>query len=550
MIFTLEDFITQDVMKGYEKKNNIVINYKDILAESISVIELPIEDFVKKNEIVLSTCMGCQNNIDTFLDFISEIKAAGASALVVSKEGYIRKLPEEIIEYCDSIELPLIVAPEETRFSDIIESVYKKINDTNLLNIRLFENLQKKLLKYFLYGSTFSEAAEIIRQHIGTSVAIVNTVGTVKGESNNADTLLKKIKPALDILVSGKDLKFLDKIENNGLYDVYEIKSKNITYGYLYLEDKKIKSDLDVYISSHRAHINRHILSPITLWFDREQTIFETEMHFKDTFILDLINSEKSEYNKMINKGLSIGYDLSVPYIVMVGKVLYLEKSYGNNRSEHSTYTDWKFSCINMIKTEAVRIAKEKELQVLLTYHDDRFILLLESKKENVAKESNEFLDFLESKIKNSYKDLRFKWGISEKFTDEIGFKEAYLDGEISLEKGEEGNRNIYKNIGTYRLLDMISNNYEHESIVQGIIGNLIREDTNNKLELVKTFEAYINNNYNVSKTAREINLHRQSLLYRLEKINEITGLSLDDANDRFTLELCIRLLNRNKIAM
>ncbi|MFQ7031480.1 MAG: helix-turn-helix domain-containing protein [Clostridium sp.] len=49
--------------------------------------------------------------------------------------------------------------------------------------------------------------------------------------------------------------------------------------------------------------------------------------------------------------------------------------------------------------------------------------------------------------------------------------------------------------------------------------------------------------NYNKSETARELNLHRQSLIYRLKKIEELTGLSLNDHDSLYLLESCLRLL-------
>jgi len=38
--------------------------------------------------------------------------------------------------------------------------------------------------------------------------------------------------------------------------------------------------------------------------------------------------------------------------------------------------------------------------------------------------------------------------------------------------------------------------------------------------------------------------LHRQSLLYQLNKIEELTSLSLKNNNDVFLLEICMRLLS------
>ena len=62
------------------------------------------------------------------------------------------------------------------------------------------------------------------------------------------------------------------------------------------------------------------------------------------------------------------------------------------------------------------------------------------------------------------------------------------------------------------------------------------------RLELGATFLCYLEHGCNVSQTARALHLHRQSLIHRLHRLEEVTGLSLENYNDRFLLELCVRL--------
>lgn len=61
-------------------------------------------------------------------------------------------------------------------------------------------------------------------------------------------------------------------------------------------------------------------------------------------------------------------------------------------------------------------------------------------------------------------------------------------------------------------------------------------------MDLIGTFIAYNQFHGNVSQTARSLNLHRQSLLYRLRKIESLTGLSLIDPDDLFLLDLSIKI--------
>ncbi len=50
--------------------------------------------------------------------------------------------------------------------------------------------------------------------------------------------------------------------------------------------------------------------------------------------------------------------------------------------------------------------------------------------------------------------------------------------------------------------------------------------------ELMSSVEAFFDNSLNISETSRNAFMHRNTLLYRLEKIHKLTGLNLRDLND------------------
>ncbi|MEO9162136.1 MAG: helix-turn-helix domain-containing protein [Casimicrobiaceae bacterium] len=73
---------------------------------------------------------------------------------------------------------------------------------------------------------------------------------------------------------------------------------------------------------------------------------------------------------------------------------------------------------------------------------------------------------------------------------------------------------------------------------LSGILGH----DHARKAKLLPTFEKYLSRNCNVSACARALDIRRQSLVYRLEKIRGITGCDLDNAQQRFALQVALRL--------
>ena len=62
--------------------------------------------------------------------------------------------------------------------------------------------------------------------------------------------------------------------------------------------------------------------------------------------------------------------------------------------------------------------------------------------------------------------------------------------------------------------------------------------------ETLFTIHKFFENNLNVSETARKLFVHRNTLVYRLEKIKKITGLDLREFDDAITFKVALMVRN------
>jgi DNA-binding PucR family transcriptional regulator len=63
---------------------------------------------------------------------------------------------------------------------------------------------------------------------------------------------------------------------------------------------------------------------------------------------------------------------------------------------------------------------------------------------------------------------------------------------------------------------------------------------------LIHTLSAYIRNSYRLNDTARELIVHPNTVKYRLQKIEELSGARLDDAEGLMNLQLALRVHQLN----
>jgi PucR family transcriptional regulator, purine catabolism regulatory protein len=99
-----------------------------------------------------------------------------------------------------------------------------------------------------------------------------------------------------------------------------------------------------------------------------------------------------------------------------------------------------------------------------------------------------------------------------------------------------------YEQMGLYRLLTELRGRDELARFYDETLGDLVRYDRAHGTELVRTLEAFFAENANASRTARVLYVHRNTLNYRLQRIVEITGLDLNDAEARLAFQLALKV--------
>lgn len=99
----------------------------------------------------------------------------------------------------------------------------------------------------------------------------------------------------------------------------------------------------------------------------------------------------------------------------------------------------------------------------------------------------------------------------------------------------------LYDELVLHRLLSPLVGGPELTTFVEGELGDLIAYDEEHTTELVQTLDAFLHANGNKIATAQMLFLHRRSIYYRLDRIEEILCCSLDSPERRGRLYLALR---------
>lgn len=99
-----------------------------------------------------------------------------------------------------------------------------------------------------------------------------------------------------------------------------------------------------------------------------------------------------------------------------------------------------------------------------------------------------------------------------------------------------------YEEIGIYRFFFEFNKDLELKDFVFESLGELIRYDEENNSDYVSTLEVYLDENCNIGETAEKMFVHRNTIKYRITRVEEILDVDLNNANTRFNLRFAYKV--------
>lgn len=136
--------------------------------------------------------------------------------------------------------------------------------------------------------------------------------------------------------------------------------------------------------------------------------------------------------------------------------------------------------------------------------------------------------------------------GVTEEISQiSRSYKEACLTIDVGKLFYMDKNIFSYGSLGIGRLIYQLPVNL-CEMFLHEIFGEEIPDSIDE--ETLSTINTFLDNNLNVSETSRKLYIHRNTLMYRLEKIEKATGLDIREFDDALTLKLAIMVLTYLKM--
>ncbi|CAH2716823.1 Purine catabolism regulatory protein [Neobacillus rhizosphaerae] len=319
----------------------------------------------------------------------------------------------------------------------------------------------------------------------------------------------------------------------NGLANPITLNNKILGYLILFSNDKPLAAGLyeDALI---------YTASLCALQMQKSLELKQERQKFKEAFLFDLLYGNIKQKEDITEYGEIWGWDFSIPHIVIVFSYKEDNHFFTNKQTVNMLLQVVENELISQ-NFKPIAMAKQSQVITMIPLVDTDY-------DENRAK-LEAFAVTVLNKAAKMNPEFELACGIGKKYRNPTELFRSYQEAKVAFELGIllKITTPLFTDFGLERIL------YKHDlqdliEYYNHTLGSLLEHDKNHDGNLIETLEVLAANQFDMGKTAKASFLHRNTLRYRVKRIEEILNMKLDDLHVRLDIMAAFKIKQLRKI--
>ncbi|MCA9902900.1 MAG: helix-turn-helix domain-containing protein [Anaerolineae bacterium] len=459
-----------------------------------------------------------------------------AAAIVVSDTP-----PPNVIAEANAFEMPLMLLPAGSRARMVEKAVVSLLVDRKGQIERRGIQIYRQLTQISSRNEGMPELINAIARLTNKAIVIqdkrLQFIGSVlqpqfAGLWEEVETFLRKLD---NLPVELQDRHRVSEIENPALLQslptpglarlVAPIVTKDVGRGYLSIigHDTEL-DDIDQLVAEHGA-------AACALEMAKAKMVSDTEKRLRGTFLDRVLIGDISQ-QEALKQGERFDHNMARPHVAIV-LAWRGERALSLRRIETTVNT-----LVSSGKYPALVWQRERENEVVVFHAIDNEV-------KDPHQHSMRFAKSITEELLRQNPGAHLAVGIGQKAEDIAGWRVSYSEAHQALELAARLHSDtplFIGDLGVYQLILSLSDKDKLLSFCDAMLGPLLDYDHKQNADLIKTLEAFFQKHGNLSQTADALIVHRNTLLYRMSRINEIAEVDFDRPEIRLGLHLALTI--------
>lgn len=539
---TVGELLQLPTIKGLKLISGNLGVHREI--STVTVVDTPDGfQWLKGNEVVITTTYALEKTPNSFLDFISKLLSRNISALIVKSDRYIKVIPENAKKLCDEKALPLIYCPAIYAFADIINPTLFGIISKQAEQLKESSKIHESFLELAINDRSIHQILQTLSTLIQEPTAYVDTVfhKVYFSENVSEDSLYLK-GLSYEIILN----------EYREKYQCIDVVNKEQKFGYIMLlSDRSDRTYPDTDSNIYKTAIEYASIVIILRMQIRISNRMIEEKYYS-SFVGDLMLNNVKTREEINTRAHLYGWNLDGGGFVAIIDINNIKKYYLRNLDTGTNEKLQKYT--DQIFDTSIKYIKQAFPSTIYYSRSDFIAFLITGKLPVSARKT---LADTFSQIQHSLLNavpFTISMGVGMYVDDIINIHNSYQQAKQVIQtiyQIQQFNRLFfYDQIGIYRLLFSISSNNEAIEFCDKYVKPLQQYDDQHHANLIETLQSIINCGWNLKLASEKLFLHYNSVKYRFQKICDLLEIDLRDNSRHTEIELALKiyLIQKNQI--
>ncbi len=454
---------------------------------------------------------------------VRDLDRAGVAAILFRAGGpYFPEVPEAIPAEARSLGVPVLELATDVAFSDLVEIVNREIIRAQFETIERSDHIHRALTRVALEAQTVNEIAQRLEELTGRSVVILDAVLRPLSEPPRWwGAAAEPVRRALEPSSMSVRLPLGDRAEAA----VFPVQTGQDRAGFVVIraEDEKL-TDLDMRAGDHAAVIvGLHLL--------RQQAVAEAETRVRNTFVEAVLQGKLLDDPALQERAQLLGFDPAGRYLVGVAALV---DAQGAARARPLSSPE-DFHRRRQLGQAWQQALDALAVPTFMAYSLNQVILLLPA--EGDPGRVRRMVDDLYRQVVRADPTLRFALGVGRSTTGSGNIPASLEEAQAALEAGRGTGVRWYQDLVVLRVLHSTTDPHALQTLWEETLGALRAHGAG----LYNTARALVHEGFRQRRTARVLGVHWNTLRYRITRMEQVLGASLDHPELRLKLHLALK---------
>ncbi len=508
----------------------------DNIIESVEITETPdIENYIPKNVLVLSTGMAFKDDQTEFIPFIQSLIRAEAIGLGIKINRFINEITPDVVEFANKHSFPLIIIPDHYPLGSLLHQIMNIVWQTEREEIEFALDIQKSFSNLLLQDASNDLLVNEFSKMIEAPIILLDPFQGIVSHSRHFNNRVDNAEYYVDLLFKERD----EMNRKDGSFIIEQMNGEKRNLSLIKIQVYKYFPHYLIVFDPEKLPFPTSVFT-----IDQAALVFQFNLFKNEKVNEALYANEAYFFNGLIDKQVKDSYSLK-NWFKVSQNYGYINSNYYQVVNIHSR--ELTKERINTLKSSEKALLSYRWLRENLeTYFDNALVIWRAATQEIILILQEEAPNLSQLLMKISKKidrilNNQLTFSVGQDFSNWEKIEQSYIQANLAHKEIEDETIKFYRDKGMYQLFNDLDNS-EIVYFCKATLKDFAYPEDDVMIDLRETLDVYLKNQSEITRTAKELFIHRNTVKYRINRCEEILGVQVDAPEESLNIRLALNL--------